>query len=121
MKKLYLPLLFILLSAPVFAAGDVISNVVNFIKQGDARQLAAFFADNIEVALPGDDKTYTKTDAEQALSVFFAKNPHARVSILHKVTSNPHYQYAVLAYTSGKTTYRINITLKPVNGSLRLI
>lgn len=110
-----------LLTKPLLAADDAIGNIAAWIRQGNAHQLATIFAENVEVTLPGDNKTYTKTGAEQALTGFFAQNPHSQVRLLHKVASNANYQYAVLSLSSGRNSYRVNITLKQINGSPLLI
>ena len=64
---------------------------------------------------------YSKTQASLILDKFFTENKPRAVKMLHKINSNPNYQYGVLILNCDKATYRVTYTLKQTDGSLLLI
>lgn len=120
MKKIYLPLLFMLLLVIVPAA-DPTDTVATLIGQGNTHELAKYFAQSVEVTIVDAENVYTKTQAELVLDKFFSQNKPQGAKILHKVTSNPNYRFAVLILTTDKGTYRVAYTMKETDGRLALI
>ena len=121
MKKLYLPLFFIFIALNGFVADDPFSKVADSIRQGNINQLTAMMAESVEIAVPGNESTFSKTQAAVVLNNFFSQNKPVSVKVLHKVNSNAHYQLGVLLVDTSSGLYRVALTLKEIKGTLQLI
>lgn len=114
-------LFFILLMIPCLSFAGQIDHVASLIRQGNIHQLSGLFAENVEVSILGDENIYSRTQTELILDKFFSENRPISVKTVHKVNSNPNYQFGVLIMNSDKGVYRIAFTLKNIAGSLALI
>lgn len=122
MKKIsYLPILVLLLILPRALQAGPIERVAELIKQGNAAELAKFFASTIDVTMMETSNVYSKTQAELVLDKFFKENKPHTVKVLHKVNSNATYNYAVLILTTDKGKFRIAYTLKELDKQMVLI
>ena len=121
MKKVCLGLFLLICAARTFAADDPVSKVAAIIRQGKISELTALMAENVEISVIGDDNTYPKTQAVDALNKFLSQNKPFSVKILHQINSNPHYRFGVLLMNTGKSVYRMALTFKEIDGTLRLI
>jgi hypothetical protein len=120
MKIIYLPLLVILYIVPVFLA-DPIDNVASLIRQGNAHELAKLFAPSVEIGILKEENVYPKVQAELIVDKFFSENKPLTVKMLHNVSSNPNYKFAVLILNTDKGTFRVAYTMKQVDGNLVVI
>jgi len=110
-----MPLLTLLFVLPLVARADAIEKIAEQLKHGNAHELTTFFATSIDISIAQESNVYSKTQAEQVLDKFFKENrPHA-VKLLHRVSSNPNYNFAVYILTTDKGKFRISCTLKEVN------
>jgi hypothetical protein len=120
MKLLYLLLLIVpfwfISARPV----DVIDKTAELIKQGDAHELAETFSPTVELTVMDDENTYSSAQAESILNNFFKRNSPKSVKILHRITSNANYRFAVIMLTTEGGTYRTSFSLKNVNGRFEL-
>jgi len=121
MKKLYLSFFIIFITFRSFAPDDPINKVAGIIRQGNMHELSALMAESVEIAIPGNENTYSKAKAEAILTNFFNQNRPVSVKVLHKINSNANYQFGVLLTNTGRGVYRIAITMKEINGVLQLI
>jgi hypothetical protein len=121
MKKRYLPFFIIFITFRSFATDDPINKVAGIIRQGNMHELSTLMAESVDVVIQGNENTYLKAQAEVVLNNFFSQNRPLSVKVLHKINSNPHYQFGVLLMDSGKGAYRIAFTLKEISGKLQLI
>ena len=121
MKLLYLPLLIILRLLPAVSFTDPIDKVAELIRAGNIHDLSALFAPNIEITILDEENVYSKAQAVVVLENFFNENRPRSVKLLHKINSNPNYQFGVLIFASDKATFRITYTLKESNQSWVLI
>ena len=120
MKLLYLFVLIVPLFFTFATPADVIDRTAELLKDGNAHELAATFSSSLEITILGKDNLYSNTQAEQALAEFFKRcQPHS-AKVLHRITSNAHYQYAVIILATSNGTYRTCISLKSVNGKFEV-
>jgi len=120
MKILYLFLLILPLSFVFADPADPIDKAAELIRQGNIHELAASFASNVELTIMGEENTYPNTQAEQIITDFFKKNQPRSVKILHRITSNTSYHFAVLIVTTSNGVYRTSISLKNIQGRFEL-
>ena len=120
MKLLYLFVLLIPCFFMSSAPEDVIDRTAELLKDGNSRELAASFSSTIEITILGEDNVYSASQAGQALSDFFKRyQPHS-AKVLHRITSNAHYQYAVIILSTSNGSYRTCVSLKSVNGKFEV-
>jgi hypothetical protein len=121
MKLIYLPSFIILLLLPHITPADPIDNVANFIKQGNTKELARLFANNIEIAIMDDENIYSRAQATLILDKFFLKNKPKSIKLLHKVNSSANYRFGVFILTTDTGLYRVAFTLKDTDGKMTII
>ncbi len=116
MNKLKKILFLLLLSTQLFAL-DIYDDIANSIRSGDARQLAVFFGNTIDLQIIDQENVYSKAQAELILKDFFIKNQPKSFTILHKGSSPEGTQYVIgnLTTTKGKS-FRTSFHLKTING-----
>jgi hypothetical protein len=119
MKLLYLFLL-VLPSNSIFTDADPIDKVAGLIKRGDAHELSKSFSSTIELIIMDQGDLYSKTQAELILSDFFNRNQPRSVRILHRISSNSNYRFAVLILTTYNGVYRTSFSLKNTNGQFEI-
>jgi len=101
----------------VFAQDEVLEGVkVNF-KQGNARDMARYLGDIVEISVDGEKGSYSKTQAEFVLKNFFQKNPPADFKKVHQGASKEGLTYLIGKYYCPRGTYRVYIVVKQFKGS----
>ena len=83
---------------------QVQEDIVLAIKTGNARELAKYIGETIEISIEGASEVYSKAQAEQVLKDFFAKNVPDAFEIKHNSTVNESVKFGIgeLKTKSGK-------------------
>ncbi|TAH39177.1 MAG: DUF4783 domain-containing protein [Bacteroidetes bacterium] len=116
--------IFILFSLGLHTARalDVYDDFGNAIRSGDARQVAIYFGNTIDLTLLNQEDIYSKAQAEQILRDFFSKNSPKSFTIVHKGSSQEGTLYGIGTLTSSNAkTYRVSFYMKTVNGKNSLL
>ncbi|MBB5395567.1 DUF4783 domain-containing protein [Mucilaginibacter sp. AK015] len=121
MKLRYLPMLSLFYLLPLVATGGTIEKIADFFKQGNAHEIAKFFAVNVDISILDESNVYAKSQSEMILDKFFRENKPHSVKILHRVSSNPNYNFGVLILTTDKGKFRVSYTLKDINKDMEII
>ena len=121
MKLRYSPLLVLLFMLPAVCQAGPIDKIAELIKQGNVHELARFFAANVDIAILDDTNVYSKTQSELILEKFFKENKPLSVKILHRINSNPNYNFGVLILNTDKAKYRVSFTLKEEANAMVII
>lgn len=100
-------------------AKTVMSKITSGIKAGNAGQVAQYFSDNLELAVPGADKRYAKNQAQFVLKDFFAKYPVQSYVVEHQGNSGSNY-YAIGKYKSAKGAFDTNVLLSNSGGKFSI-
>jgi len=99
----------------------LIEKLAELFKKGSASEIAAYFSANLDITVINDANTYSKAQAEILLDKFFKEHkPHA-VKILHRISSNANYNYAVILLNTDRGNFRITYTLKEVGKTMEII
>jgi hypothetical protein len=112
--KIFLPFfIFFLVSTQVISsnATTVPEVIINAIKGGNAKELAKYFNQNIELVILTEENVYSKTQAELILKDFFSKNTPSDFTILHQ-GGKESAQYAIGSLKTSTGNYRIYFLLK---------
>ncbi|MCS6794441.1 MAG: DUF4783 domain-containing protein [Raineya sp.] len=85
----------------------------SYLKHGDARNLARFFNETIEINIEGKKQNYSRTQAEFVIKDFFSKNPPIPESFesYHKGQSAG-LSYSIMKYASSNGNYRVFLKIK---------
>lgn len=85
--------------------------IINAIKTGNAKELAKYFNQNIELVILAEENVYSKTQAELILKDFFSKNTPTEFTILHQ-GGKEGAQYAIGSVKTSTGNFRIYFLLK---------
>ena len=115
MKLRYFPLLTLLFLIPLVVKADDIEKIADLIKQGNAHELAKMFSSNVDMNILDETNVYSKAQSEMILDKFFKENKPRTTKLLHRVSSNPNYNFGVVILTTDKGKFRISYTLREIN------
>jgi F420-0:gamma-glutamyl ligase len=99
---------------------DVIDRTAELLKDGNVHELAGTFSSTIEMTIMEDENVYSSSQAEQLLANFLKRCQPRSAKVLHRITSNANYRYAVIILNTNSGTYRTAVALKNVNGKFEL-
>jgi vacuolar-type H+-ATPase subunit E/Vma4 len=115
MKLKYFPLLTLLFLLPFAVKADDIEKIAGLLKQGNAHELAKMFSSNVDINILDETNVYSKAQSEMILDKFFKENKPRTAKLLHRVSSNPNYNFGVVVLNTDKGKFRISYTLREVN------
>lgn len=115
MKLRYFPLLTLLFLLPLAVKADDIEKIADLLKQGNAHELARMFSSNVDMNILDETNVYSKAQSEMILDKFFKENKPHTVKLLHRVSSNPNYNFGVIILGTEKGKFRISYTLREIN------
>jgi hypothetical protein len=90
---------------------DIPAGIIEAIKAGNARELAKYFQNSVELALTDIDDVYSKNQAELIIQDFFKKHPPQSFSILHKGGKETS-RYAIGNLSTANGKFRVTILIK---------
>ncbi|MHC1706157.1 MAG: DUF4783 domain-containing protein [Bacteroidales bacterium] len=109
------------LSSALPAPGDIQKDISDAIRAGNVTVLARFFNSSIDLSLPGNENTYSKSQAEIIVKDFFTKNPPLSFTVNHTGSSRDGSVYFIGTYVSKvNKSYRTYCLVKK-NGDKFLI
>ena len=111
MKKSVLATILCFVLVGVFAA-ELMEEVNQAFKKGDYRTFSKYFANNVELNIPGNEGQFSKAQAEQILRDFFFKNPAREHTVAHQGESKEGAKYSIGNLTTSTGTYRTYCHIK---------
>jgi hypothetical protein len=109
MKKFLLILNIVLFCS--FTIGTEMSEIVNAIKSGNAKNISTFFDNTVEINVQGIKGSYSKSQAQVILNDFFAAHKAQSFTVLHSGTSGA-AQYCIGNLKTRKCNFRTTLTLR---------
>jgi hypothetical protein len=112
----------LLFSSSAFAqTNDMARDIAQAIRQGNAREVAKYFGQNVDLTLPGSEGTFSKSQAEVILRNFFSRNTPTGLTIPHQGTSRDGSIYVIgTMQTRGGQSFRTYFLLKKVSDNFQL-
>jgi len=110
MKRIF-TLLFASATLLSFTSLTGIEDVVAALKTGNASQIAKYFDNTVEIALPAKSSSYSKSQAEMILKDFFSTNIVKSFKALHK-GDNGGSQFCIGTLQTSAASYRTTIYMK---------
>lgn len=120
MKKLtILSTIFLMFTLSVSFAGlDMLDDIANALRSGDARSVSRFFGNTIDLTIVSQEEVFSKVQAEQVLKEFFTKNTPRSFTLIHKGESKEGARYAIgTMITAQGSTYRTYFYIKQQGSS----
>ncbi|MBI5218452.1 MAG: DUF4783 domain-containing protein [Bacteroidia bacterium] len=93
---------------------NIPEEIVTAIKTGNAKELAKFFNQNIELVIQNQEDVYSKAQAELIIKDFFSKNTPSDFTILHQ-GGKEGARYAIGSVKTANGNFRIYFLLKMKN------
>lgn len=90
---------------------DVFVPISKYLEQGNADNLSAWFADNLELDVMGDKNSCSRNQAKQILRSFFVNYTPKSFDIVHKSGVYP-MTYAIGLLDGGGNKFRVTIFVK---------
>jgi len=114
MKNISLTLLIFIVLLFKFSAtaAGTLENIATAIQAGNAKELAKYFDNNVDITVYNKEEMYSKTQAEMVIKDFFSKNPPSSFKIIHKGTSNQGSEYAIGTLVTNVGSFRTYIYVK---------
>ena len=111
MMKQILIMLTLVLSGTLLKA-QTVDNLTSAVKIGNAAQLSQMFNSSVEIIIDGDDKLYTKPQAQMVMSEFFKKNPPVDFNVAYDSTREDARYLIGNLTTKNNKTFRITFLLR---------
>ncbi len=109
--KHFFSLIAVTLVLSSFNAVSGIDEIVAALKTGNASQIARYFDNTVEIALPDKSNSYSKSQGEMVLKDFFANSPVKSFDVIHK-GENSGSQYCIGTLVTANGTYRTTVFMK---------
>jgi hypothetical protein len=87
------------------------NEIISSLKTGNAKVLASFFNQNVELFILNDDNVCSKAQAEQIVSGFFAQNQPEKFTIIHQGGKEGAI-YVIGQLTTKQGPFRVSFLLK---------
>lgn len=99
---------------------DIQDDISNYIKAGNTKEIARYFAANVSMAILTDEGSYPKAQAEAKLKEFFSRHAPVSIKPLHKLSSNPNHKFTVLLLRTSSGDFRVSFSLKATSTEFQL-
>lgn len=98
---------------------EVVKNVSDALKEGNAKKMGAIFDNNVNLSLKGDEGAYTKFQTELLLNDFFRTN---KVNELKEVqrANNASTSFVVFSLKTSSKSYRVFLKFVQSNKEIRI-
>ena len=113
MKKVLTIALF-LLAGLAIAQDPTTDKAVKALQGGDAKGLAALFADNVDLKMTDIDDIFSKDQAEQIIKKFFEKNPAKSFKLVNSGETTLGLIYRIGELETGGGKYKVDMKLKKI-------
>lgn len=97
------------------AAAQIPDEIIQSLKAGNARTLAGFFNQNVELVTPDSDNVYSKAQAQLIVSDFFSSNAPQNFSVIHR-GGKEDARYVIGNLTTKTGSFRVYFLLKREEG-----
>lgn len=118
MRPFFLAIFLVIsISSNAVVNADIVDEIVLHFRNGNSKEIAKKFAPSIELLIIDQEDVYSKAQSEQILKDFFIKNPPQKTTLLHRLNTNPNYNYGIFSMQTKSAKYRVAITFMKQRGS----
>jgi len=83
----------------------------SYLKEGNAKNIAKYFASNITLSISGENGIYTKYQSEIMLGTFFNQHKPKTVKLTQSSKANNGYQYFTYSLATEQANYRVFVKI----------
>ena len=109
-----------MMSSFAFPQLDVLDNVASAIRNGNSKEVAKYFDNNVEITILERESSYSKTQGEMILRDFFSKNQVQGFDLKHRGTSGEGSSYGIGTLKTPAQSFRVYYFVKQ-KGTQQLI
>ena len=95
-----------------FTVGGNIDEIITALKAGNAAQIAKYFDNTVEIALPDKSNSYSKSQGEMILKDFFTSNKVKSFQIKHRGENKDGSLFCVGTLQTSNGNYRTKFFMK---------
>ncbi len=121
MKSCILSIAFIFVCISNSLGRDLIAELSSQFRQGNAKEISKYFSPTVNLSIINDSNVYSKVQAEIILESFFKTNSPTGSKIVHRLDSNPNYQYAVIELNTIKGYFRVSYSIKIIDNQAQIV
>ena len=112
-KTVFLPIMLLLFALTVVSqiVNQIPDEIVSSLKSGNAKVLATYFNQNIELVILENDNVYSKAQAEQIVNNFFNRYVPERFNVIHQGGKEGAH-YVIGNLITRQETFRVYFLLK---------
>ncbi|MCF8302535.1 MAG: DUF4783 domain-containing protein [Bacteroidales bacterium] len=103
-----------------YSQAKVEQEIYQLIRKGDHKQLAEYFTSTVDITLPDNENTYSKTQAEMIMKDFFNHEKPKAFNVNHRGNSNDGSIYCIGTYKSEKNSFRTYLLIVQKEGKHRI-
>jgi len=118
-SKFVLFFMLCLLMNPLISLGQIPEQVISGLKAGDAKIVASYFNENIELVVIDRELVCSQAQGEQILKDFYTHNKPLDFKITHQGGEDS--SYAIGKMQTGNGNFRIYLTLKSKAGKSQIV
>ena len=119
MKAAKIFVICILMATTALAFQQLFDEISSSIRSGNAREVARYMNNNVDLTILNQQQVYSKAQAEVVIKDFFTKNPPKSFAIIHQGASKEGAKYAIGSMDSDNgAKFRVYVFLKPSGNSL---
>jgi len=118
-SKFVLFFMLCLLVNPLLSLGQIPEQIISGLKAGDAKIVASYFNENIELVVIDRELVCSQAQGEQILKDFYTHNKPLDFKITHQGGEDS--SYAIGKMQTGNGNFRIYLTLKSKAGKSQIV
>ncbi|HEY3388982.1 MAG TPA: DUF4783 domain-containing protein, partial [Prolixibacteraceae bacterium] len=104
---------------PLISSGQLPAQIISGLKAGDAKIVASYFNENIELVVIDRELVCSQAQGEQILKDFYSRNKPLDFKITHQGGDDS--SYAIGKMQTGNGNFRIYLTLKSKAGKSQIV
>jgi len=112
--------IWLLMGMSSVAQEDPFQPVIKAMQDSDARKLSAHFNTAIDLGFPGNENSYSISQAEMIMRDFFRKHPADSFTVTRQGTTNGSSHFIIGDYRSGAKVFQAYILLRQVQERQRI-
>ncbi|MFD2599711.1 DUF4783 domain-containing protein [Sphingobacterium corticis] len=97
---------------------DIQKDILQAIKDGQAKKIAAYFGENVSITLKDNVAYYSKFQAEMVLQDFFRTYKAVDVKQVQGVNKDGSQNYIIYEFNTNSRSFRVFVRFAEVNNSM---
>ncbi len=116
MKKILLLAFLLVTVSWALSAQDGLAEVSNALKAGNAKTLATYFHNSLDLTIQKTEGTYSKSQAEQMIQNFFSTHKPVSYKTNHNGSSSDGSKYVIGRLETQNGSFRVYLLFKNIAG-----